>query len=597
MTDAPTGAPAPDPKELAAIVADISARSQRLVEQFVRKQSAARPAAFTDPLGLTSAFMDLTARMIAQPEVVVKAQMDAWQGYIDLWHHATRRMLGLPSQAPVKEEPGDRRFKHDAWEDHPVFDFVKQSYLVAARTIQAMVSEVEGLDEKTAHKIDFFTRQYIDAMAPTNFALTNPEVLAETARTGGRNLLSGLTHMLEDLEAGEGQLRIRMTDPDAFEVGRNVARSQGRVVFQNDLMQLIQYQPSTADVRRRPLLVMAPWINKFYILDLQPRNSFIKWAVDQGHTVFVISWVNPDERHRDKAFEDYMFEGPLAALDAIERATGEREVNLIGYCLGGTLLAATLAWMTARNDSRIVSATYFVTMLDFAEPGDLGVFIDEDQLRVLESEMNERGYLEGKQMAMTFNMLRANDLIWSFVINNYLMGKEPFPFDLLAWNSDSTRMPAKMHGWYLRNMYQKNLFREPGGVSIGGVPIDLSTVHTPSYFVSTREDHIAPWKSTYAGARLFSGPVRFTLGMSGHIAGIVNPPNAKKYGYWTRDGVAEAEPEAWLAAAEEHAGSWWSDWDAWVSQFSGGSVPARQPGAGALAIIEDAPGSYVKIKS
>ncbi|MCC7413735.1 MAG: class I poly(R)-hydroxyalkanoic acid synthase [Gammaproteobacteria bacterium] len=599
MTDASNDPITPEHRtaEVSRMLAEIGARSQRLVDQFVQRQCETHPDWYADPLGVSKSFMELCSRMLAQPEVVLNAQLDAWQSYMALWHHTTRRMLGMDSEAPLETPAGDRRFRHDQWEDNPVFDYVKQSYLLAARTIQGAVNEVQGLDEKSKQKIDFYTRQFVDALAPTNFAMTNPEVIAETVRSGGQNLLNGLRHILEDLEAGEGRLQIRMTDTEAFDLGRNVALSPGKVVYQNELMQLIQYAPSTAEVYRRPLLIMPPWINKFYILDLQPRNSFIKWAVDQGHTVFVISWVNPDARHRDKDFEDYMLEGPIAALDAIGQATGEREVNVIGYCIGGTLLAGTLAWMQARGDDRVVSATFFTALIDFADPGELGVFIDEEQLRALEQEMSERGYLEGKQMATTFNMLRANDLIWSFVVNNYLLGKDPFPFDLLYWNSDTTRMPAKMHSFYLRRMYLENVYKDPGGVTLAGVPIDVRTVKVPVYFLSTREDHIAPWKSTYAGARLLGGPVRFTVGGSGHIAGVVNPPAANKYGYWTRDGVAEQDPQDWLAGAEEHQGSWWSDWERWIATYGGGRVAAREPGAGALPAIEDAPGSYVRAKS
>ncbi len=587
----------PRPNEVAQAIAEISSRSQRLVDQFMKKQAEQHAGLVNDPLGVGQSFLELGTRILAQPEILVKAQMDAWQSYVDLWHHTTRRMLGMDSEPPVLPPDGDRRFRHDSWEEHPVFDFIKQSYLVAARTVQATVNEVQGLDDRTAKKIDFYTRQFVDAMAPTNFVMTNPEVLQETVRSGGKNLLKGLDNLLKDLEAGEGNLRISMTDTTAFELGRNVATTPGKVVFQTDLMQLIQYEPATAQVYRRPLLIMPPWINKYYILDLQPKNSFIKWVVEQGYTVFVVSWVNPDERHRDKGFEDYMLEGPLAALDAIETATGEREVNVIGYCIGGTLLAATLSWMKVKGDARFTSSTFFTAMIDFAEPGELGVFIDEQQLSGLEAQMSENGYLEGKSMATTFNMLRANDLIWSFVVNNYLLGKEPFPFDLLYWNSDSTRMPAKMHSFYLRKMYLENCFKDPGGVTLAGVPIDVRTIDTPTYFLSAREDHIAPWKSTYAGARLFRGPVRFTVGMSGHIAGVVNPPASKKYGYWTRDGVGESDPDAWLAGTVEHKGSWWPDWEHWLRGHSGEQVPARVPGDRGLPVIEPAPGSYARAKA
>jgi polyhydroxyalkanoate synthase len=386
-----------------------------------------------------------------------------------------------------------------------------------------------------------------------------------------------------------------MTDMAAFKIGENVAATPGKVVYQNELMQLIQYVPITETVKRRPLLIMPPWINKFYILDLRPGNSFVRWAVGQGHTVFVISWVNPDERLAAKTFEDYMREGPLAALDAIHEATGERGANVIGYCLGGTLLAATLAYMAAKRDTRIKSATYFVTMVDFQEAGELGVFIDEEQLQALEQRMSKKGYLEARDMHTTFNMLRANDLIWSFVVNNYLLGKQPFPFDLLYWNADSTRMPAAMHSFYLRKMYQENLLVQPGGITLAGVPLDLRKIKTPSFLLSTREDHIAPWRSTYAATQLYAGPVRFVLSASGHIADVVNPPGGK-YSHWVNDDNPPSAEE-WRAGAAKIPDSWWPGWESWVSQYAGGEVPARQPGDGKLTPIEDAPGSYVKVRA
>ena len=443
--------------------------------------------------------------------------------------------------------------------------------------------------------MDFYSRQFVDAMSPTNFLLTNPEVLRKTAETGGENLIKGLNNLLTDLEAGKGNLRIKMTDTDAFKLGENIGVSPGKVIYQNKLMQLIQYSPASDTVLKRPLLIGPPWINKFYILDLRPKNSLVRWAVAQGHTVFMISWVNPDETLAETDFASYMRLGYLDALDAIERATGEREVNAIGYCLGGTLLAATLAYMAAKNDDRIKSATFFVTMMDFEEAGELGVFIDEEQLTALEEKMNKRGYLEGSEMATTFNMLRANDLIWSFVVNNYLLGNEPFPFDLLYWNSDSTRMPAAMHSFYLRRMYQENKLREPGGIELDGVKIDLRQIRTPAYFLSTREDHIAPWKSTYRSAHLLGGENRFVLAASGHIAGVVNPPEGGKYSHWINADLPSTA-DAWLDGATEIAGSWWPDWQRWVTAIDAAKAPARVPGDGKLTPIEDAPGSYVKVK-
>ncbi|MCX8505872.1 MAG: class I poly(R)-hydroxyalkanoic acid synthase, partial [Alphaproteobacteria bacterium] len=497
-----------------------------------------------------------------------------------------------PIIAPPKE---DRRFKDAAWSENLLFDFIKQSYLLTSRWMQSQAHEVGDIDKHTRDKLDFFTRQFVDAMAPTNFAMTNPEVLRTTIESGGENLVKGLANLLKDLEKGKGKLAISMTDTSAFSIGENVAISPGKVVFQTDMMQLIQYNPTTTHVAKRPLMIIPPWINKYYILDLASKNSLVKWAVEQGHTVFMISWVNPGAEHGDKNFENYMSEGPLAALDAIAKATGERDIQALGYCLGGTLLACTLSWMKAKGDDRIKSATFLTTLLDFTEPGELGVFIDEQQLTDLETRMKKTGFLEGQSMSMSFNMLRDNDLIWSFVVNNYLLGKDPFPFDLLYWNSDSTRMPAAMHSFYLRKMYLENKLVQAGGISLMGVPIDLGRIDLPIMMVSTREDHIAPWKSTFAGTRLFGRKPIFILAGSGHIAGVVNPPAANKYQYWVNSKMGNS-PDEWLAAAEMRPGSWWTEWAKYLTEHSGGQVPARVPGAGGLAVIEDAPGSYVRVR-
>lgn len=588
----------PDPAEISATMASIAERSQRIVTEFLARQSntgSTDPTAL-DPLNIGSAFMEMTSRMMSNPGKMVEAQMSLWQDYMDLWQSTARRMMGESSGDLIEPDRDDRRFRDEMWNENEVFDYIKQSYLLSARWIQDVVRDVDGLDDKTAAKVDFYTRQFVDALAPTNFVLTNPEVLRTTLESGGENLINGLNNLLSDLEDGKGKLRIRMTDQDAFDVGKNIAVTPGKVVFQNDLMQLIQYTPTTEKVAKTPLMIIPPWINKFYILDLREKNSFIKWAVDEGHTVFVVSWVNPDGSLRDKSFEDYMLEGPIAGLEAVEKATGIKKINVIGYCLGGTLLASALSYMKTKKIDRVASATFFTTMVDFSEAGELGVFIDETQLAHLEKKMGERGFLEGSEMATTFNMLRANDLIWSFVVNNYLLGKEPFPFDLLYWNSDSTRMPAAMHSFYLRRMYQENKLVEPGGIELCGVPIDLTSIDLPAYIISTREDHIAPWNSTYAATQLYKGPTRFVLAGSGHIAGIVNPPAANKYGYWTNNRKAKS-PDTWFKGATQHEGSWWNDWNEWVGKFAGGQVNARTPGDGKLKVIEDAPGSYVKVRA
>ncbi|MGE0253919.1 MAG: PHA/PHB synthase family protein [Alphaproteobacteria bacterium] len=586
--------------ELAQAMGRIAERSQRLVQDFLARSSSGNAMGMADPLNIGQAFVELTARMMTNPAQVMQAQIALWGDYMRLWQSTAERLMGNASTPVAVPDREDRRFRDEAWNENVLFDYVKQSYLLSARWLQKTVNEVEGLDDKTAQKVDFYTRQFVDAMAPSNFVMTNPEVLRATVESKGENLVKGLENLLGDLERGKGQLRIRQVDETAFEVGRNVATTPGKVVYQTELMQLIQYTPTTPQVQQAPVLIVPPWINKYYILDLQPKNSFIKWCVDQGLTTFVVSWVNPDERLAEKGFSDYLLEGTYAALKGVEQATGERTVNMIGYCLGGTLTAATLAWLKAKGeDDRVRSATFFATLIDFSEPGELGVFIDEEQLVALEKRMQEEGgYLDGAAMATTFNMLRANDLIWSFVINNYLLGKDPFPFDLLYWNSDSTRMPAAMHGFYLRKMYQENKLIEPGGLTLAGVPIDLTTIDIPVFALATREDHIAPWKATYAATQTYSGPVKFVLAGSGHIAGVVNPPNPDKprYGYATNSRNPKS-PDAWSAGAKDNPGSWWPEWRKWLEKYAGPKVPAREPGTGGLKVIEDAPGSYVKVRT
>jgi polyhydroxyalkanoate synthase len=581
--------------EIVQIMGEIADRSQKLMHELAeRRCSGNGEVGSADPLNLAPTMLRLTTRMLADPANLMQAQINLWQSYWQLWAITGRRMLGQDVEPVIEPERGDRRFRDPAWDDHAVFDFIKQSYLLTSRWLVDTVNSYDDFDDKTRQKIDFYMRQFVDAMAPSNFVTTNPEVLRATLESGGENLLRGLSNLLEDLERGGGKLAIKMTDPEAFELGRNVAVTPGKVVFQTDLMQLIQYAPTTEQVYQRPLLIIPPWINKFYILDLQPKNSFIRFAVEQGFTVFVVSWVNPDRQHAEKTFQDYMVEGALAALDAIEQATGEREINVIGYCLGGTLLACTLAYLAAKRDRRVKAATFFASLVDFEDPGELGVFIDEEQLAAMDQTMAKRGYLDGREMATTFNMLRANDLIWSFVINNYLLGKEPFPFDLLYWNADSTRMPYAMHSFYLREFYQENRLVEPGGITLCGVPIDLRKVRLPTYILSTREDHIAPWKSTYAATRLYGGDVTFVLAGSGHIAGVINPPTVQKYGFWAGEKLPP-DPDDWLAGAEHKEGSWWPHWVAWNAAQSGPKVPARVPGDGKLEPIEDAPGSYARV--
>jgi len=600
-TDAPSPVESGSPEEWAGIMTGIAERSQRLVADFIAR-NASNPAqavhmGMADSMNIGAAFMELTTKMLENPDKLMDAQLGLWRDYMELWRSAALKVFNGTDAPVIQAEPGDRRFKDEAWRDNQVFDFIKQSYLLTSRWMQSTVGSVEGLDTKTKRKVDFFTKQFVDALAPTNFAMTNPEVLRTVAETKGENLVKGLERLLADLEKGKGRLRVSMTDETAFQVGGNVAATPGKVVFQNRMFQFIQYTPTTAEVKELPIVIMPPWINKYYILDLRERNSLVKWLTDQGYTTFMVSWVNPDASMADISFQDYMLEGAIAAKDAVLKATGAKKTHMVGYCIGGTLLAGTLAYLKAKGDDSVATATYFVTMLDFKDAGDLGVFIDEEQIKGLEKRMEDAGgYLDAADMATTFNLLRSNDLIWSFVISNYLLGKEPFPFDLLYWNSDSTRMPQAMHSFYLRNMYLENNMIKAGGITLDGVPIDLSTVTVPSYMISAREDHIAPWTSTYEGTKLFGGPVRFVLSGSGHIAGVVNPPAANKYNYWTNAKNAKT-PDEWLKSAKEHPGSWWTDWDKWLAPQSGATVPARKPGSGKLKAIEDAPGSYVKTRA
>ncbi|MDB9704161.1 class I poly(R)-hydroxyalkanoic acid synthase [Rhodospirillales bacterium] len=587
-----------DETQISETMTDIAERSQRLVQDFLSKNAQPGNASvgMDDPMNIGNAFMEMTTKMMTNPHKMVEANMNLWQDYMKLWQNTASRMMGQEQEPIIEPEHDDRRFKGEAWETD-IFDFIKQSYLLTSNWMESSVSDVEGLDNKTQKKVEFFTKQYVDALSPTNFVMTNPEVLKATMESRGENLVNGLRNLLEDMESGDGKLKIKMSDADDFEVGENVATTPGKVVYRNDLMELIQYTPTTEKVSKTPLLICPPWINKFYILDLREKNSYIKWAVEQGNTVFVISWVNPDRKLAMKTFGDYMHEGLIAAIYAIKKATGEDKVNAIGYCIGGTLLATSLAYMAAKKIDSVKSATFFTTMVDFEESGDLGVFIDETSLSNLEEKMNERGYLEGSEMASTFNMMKSNDLIWSFVVNNYLLGKDPFPFDLLYWNSDSTRMPAAMHSFYLRNMYLDNKLVEPGGIEIDGVKINLRDINVPTYIISTREDHIAPWKPTYKATQLYKGDIRFVLSASGHIAGVVNPPAAEKYCFWTND-KTPADPEQWLAGSVQHEGSWWTDWDKWIKKKNGKAlIDARAPGDGKLKVLCDAPGTYVSMKA
>jgi polyhydroxyalkanoate synthase subunit PhaC len=516
--------------------------------------------------------------------------------YLDLWGSAARRMAGQEAAPAIAPSPRDKRFADPEWKSNQFFDFVMQLYLLTTKFAQELVRDAEGLDPQTRRKAEFYMQQLTNAISPSNFVLTNPEVLRATLASNGENLARGLKMLAEDIAAGKGVLKIRQSDPDNLVVGVNMATTPGKVIYQNEMMQLIQYAPATENVLRTPLLIIPPWINKFYILDLKPEKSYIKWCVDQGITVFVISWVNPDKRLGAKSWEDYMKEGPLTAIDVIEKVTGEMKVHTAGYCVGGTMLATTLAWLAEKRRQRVASATFFAAQVDFTHAGDLLVFVDEEQIAAVEKDMKAAGVLEGSKMAMAFNMLRSNDLIWSYVVSNYLKGQQPSAFDLLHWNSDATRMTASNHSYYLRNCYLENRL-STGTLVLDNTLLDLSKVMVPVYNLATREDHIAPAESVLYGSQFFGGPVKYVLSGSGHIAGVVNPPASNKYQYWTNDNVKAANVAEWMKGAVEHKGSWWPDWRQWLGGLDPEEVPAREVGSVAFPPIEDAPGSYVRVRA
>jgi len=580
-----------DPVVLAHTLNQAMERALPVLKKYYEKHQADMASQSLEPLlTLQERFSAFMAVLMSNPRKLAELQFEYWQQWVSLWNSSLQKMNGEKTEDLFKPDPGDRRFRSEEWSENVLFDFIKQSYLMTSQWMHKVVKSTEGLDPEMVRQIDFYTRQLSDAMAPTNFVLTNPDVLRETIRTGGENLVKGLENLIEDLERGQGEVKISTTNEKAFRLGDNIASTKGSVVFENDLIQLIQYAPTTDTVFQIPLLVIPPWINKYYILDLRPENSFVQWLTDQGHTVFIISWVNPGADHANKDFYDYMHEGVLSALQEISKITGEKTANVIGYCIGGTLLAMTLAYLeAAKHPVKVESATFLTTLIDFKEAGDLKLFTDEAQIEAMEKSMAEHGILKGDYLQKTFSILRANDMIWSFVINNYLLGREPFPFDLLYWNEDSTNMPAAMHSFYLRKMYLENKLIRPGGIILDNVPLDITEIQTPAYFLSTREDHIAPWKATYAGYHAYGGPKCFTLTASGHVAGVVNPPAQAKYVHWTGDEDTPF-PEKWLEESKETKGSWWLDWQNWVKTYAGKQVKSR-----AIAHeIEPAPGRYVK---
>jgi polyhydroxyalkanoate synthase len=586
-----------DAEAFARNLARLMEESGRAVAAYLkpREQGELKDDVAEELADVTKTLGQVAQYWLSDPQRTLEAQTSLMKGYVDLWSAAMKRMAGEQVAPVAAPDPKDKRFADPEWSENPFFDAVKQAYLLTTDWAMHMVRDARGIDDHTRQKADFYVRQIAAAISPSNFVLTNPELLRETISSNAENLVRGMRMLTEDIEAGSGELRIRQSDPTKFEVGRNLGITPGKVIFENELMQLIQYSQTTETVLKTPVLIVPPWINKFYVLDLTPDKSLIKWMVDQGLTVFVISWVNPDESLADKSFEQYMHEGVFEALDALAEATGERSVHAIGYCVGGTLLAVTLGYMAAKKDKRVRSATFLAAQVDFTHAGDLKVFVDEAQLQVLERKMRELGYMEASKMAAAFNMLRANDLIWPYIVNNYLRGKAPFPFDLLYWNSDSTRLPAANHSFYLRSCYLENRLSR-GEMTIGNVKIDLKKVTIPVYQLATREDHIAPAESVFLGSRFFGGPVRFVLAGSGHIAGVVNHPERQKYQHWV-GGEPRGKLEAWIAAATERPGSWWPDWLEWIEAQGGDRVAARQPGGGKLKPIEDAPGRYVRVRA
>lgn len=587
----PHSKPAIDPVVLGHALANAAERALPVIQDYMERRGKDAAIRSLEPLAeLQERFTSFMAVLMSNPRRLVELQFDYWQQWAHLWQNTLQKIGGEKAEDLYKPESGDRRFRSEDWNENVLFDFIKQSYLMTSDWMRRVVHSTEGLDDSMIEQIDFYTRQLSDAMAPTNFILTNPDVLRETIRTGGENLVNGLENLLEDLERGHGELKISTTNYDAFVFGKNIASTKGSVVYQNSLMQLIQYAPTTEKVFKTPLYIIPPWINKYYILDLRPENSLVKWLVDQGHTVFIASWVNPTAEHADKGFDDYMQEGVIDALTQIETITGEKSVNVMGYCLGGTLLAIALSWLKAKGmENRVSSASFLTTLIDFKDAGELKLFTDEKQIEAMEQEMVGKGVLSGDYLQRTFSILRANDMIWSFVINNYLMGREPFPFDLLYWNDDSTNMSHAMHSFYLRKMYLENKLIEPEGIEIGEIKIDIRASRTPAYFLSTREDHIAPWKATYSGYAAWNGPKKFTLSSSGHVAGVVNAPDSGKYCFWSSSENTPS-PDKWLDHADETRGSWWTDWQQWVLPFAGPQTNARP----VKNELEPAPGSYVK---
>lgn len=576
--------------ELSEIMQSVTQKSLGILSS-LGHQSSPLPTlieSLTDSVMNYQSFLYL---LLKNPEKVVGMQMAYWQDSVELLQDHLKHWIEGKT-IPIS----DKRFSSEEWVNYPFFNLLSQQYLLAKEHLNSLLDQLDYGDKQLAKRIRFFVHQYLDALSPDNFLYTNPQLIVETIQSHGKNLLLGLDNLLTDMESGPTRIIIKMTDMDAFKVGKNIAVTPGKVIFRNDLMELIQYTPKTAKVKSIPLLIIPPWINKYYILDLSPNNSLINWLVLKGITVFVISWVNPDASYAHKGIYDYLHEGPMEAIRIIKKQLRVKKINALGFCIGGTLLAMLLAYSKAHNINDIHSATFLASMIDFTDPGDIAVFIDEDQIAKLEEKMKEKGYLEGHFMASAFNSLRASDLIWSFFIKHYLRGKSRVPFDLLYWNADTTNMPANMHSQYLRWMYLQNDLVKPGKIHLNDTPLNVSNIDIPTYFISTLKDHIAPWKTTYLGYKLMRGKKHFLLGGSGHIAGIIIPPGTEKYGYYTHKNCPEHH-ETWFANAEHHTGSWWPEWFQWLNKESGRLVKAPDFKTLPLKGIMDAPGNYVMMAS
>jgi polyhydroxyalkanoate synthase len=592
-----------DPQKFMAMWQNILQETAPLYSDFMTQfQPPELLSSAIDLEDFSAIFSTFWSGLMQDPERFYEMQQQYWQDWTELCQESTQQFFNLSGDAKapqskfnediLNQHKDDRRFRDPAWQESVLFDFIKKSYFLTADWLVHLTDNADQLDDKMKMRLQFYMRQYADAIAPSNFPMTNPEVIRKTAETGGENLIQGFKNLIKDLKRGHGRLKIATTDEDDFKIGKDIASTEGQVVFKNELFELIHYTPTTAQQFETPLLIAPPFINKFYILDLKTENSLVKWALDQGHAVFLISWVNPDKSLAEYKFDDYMERGLLPALDEVEAITGQKQTNVIGYCIGGTLLTITLSWLKAKygNTDRIKSATFFTTLINFQDSGDLNVFIDEETLGDTTDQMNEQGFLSAEALHQTFALLRANDMIWSFVINNYMLGKEPFPFDLLYWNDDPTNIPAALHRQYLKHMYVQNQLCQKNKMTISGQKIDITSFDTPCHFISAKDDHIAPWIATYNGAKQLQHAT-FTLSGSGHIAGIINPPHKKKYGYWRNDNL-ESSAEEWIVNSEHHAGSWWPRWQEWIAPFAGKKCAAYKVKKG----IEKAPGSYVKLR-